>query len=242
MTTEEIQVPENELRITYKTSIPFGVKRIEEILNKFDHITLSGMNSVISKVLLLTEITKLKIHGLHQYNLLETITMELKEENKEKDPDQKAKYLTRFKVELYKEKPSTAPKGFYEAPYTEEEIKKISEVKPPESRGEGDERGRGRGFRGRGRRGGRGRGRFRGGGRGERRGDRSRGRPRGDRPSSTRGQRARPRVERGGERGSERGGTRGGRGRGGRGGRPETATEGRRNIPGLGKGPKSGIN
>ena len=227
MTTEEIQVPENELRITYKTSIPFGVKRIEEILTKFDHITLSGMNSVISKVLLLTEITKLKIHGLHQYNLLETITMELKEENKENDPDQKAKYLTRFKVELYKEKPSTAPKGFYEAPYTEEEIKKISEVKPPETRGEGEERGRGRGFRG--------------GGRGERRGDRGRGRPRGDRPSTTRGQRSRPRVERGGERGGERG--RGGRGRGGRGGqRPETATEGRRNIPGLGKGPKSGIN
>ena len=240
MTTEEIQVPENEMRLTYKTSIPFAVKRIEEILNKFDHITLSGMNSVISKVLLLTEITKLKIHGLHQYNLLETITMELKEENKENDPDQKAKYLTRFKVELYKEKPSTAPKGFYEAPYTEEEIKKISEVKPPETRGEGEERGRGRGFRGRGRRG-RGRGRFRGGGRGERRGDRGRGRPRGDRPSTTRGQRSRPRVERGGERGGERG--RGGRGRGGRGGqRPETATEGRRNIPGLGKGPKSGIN
>ena len=112
MTTEEIQVPENEMRITFKTPIPVAVKRIEEILGKFDHITLSGMNSVISKVLLLTEITKLKIHGLHQYNLIETITMELKEENKENDPDQKARYLTRFKVELYKEKPSTAPKGF----------------------------------------------------------------------------------------------------------------------------------
>ena len=238
MTTEEIQVPENEMRITFKTPIPVAVKRIEEILGKFDHITLSGMNSVISKVLLLTEITKLKIHGLHQYNLIETLTMELKEENKENDPDQRARYITRFKVELYKEKPSNAPKGFYQAPYTEEEIKKISEVKPPENRGDGEERGRGRGFRGRGRRGGRGRGRFRGG-RGERRGERGRGgRPRGDRPSSTRGQRARPRVERGGERGTPRG-----RGRGGIGGqRPETATEGRRNIPGLGKGQKSGIN
>jgi len=237
MNPEENKVPENEIRISVKTPIPPTIKRIEEVLNKFDHIVLSGMNSSISKVLLLTEITKLKTHGLHQYNLIETITMELKEENKEKDPDERVRYLTRFKVELYKEKPKTAPKGFYEAPYTEEQLKKISEVKPPERDGEDRERGRGRGrgFRGRGFRGrGRGRGRGLRGERGERGG---RSRPRGDRPHTERGQRGgRPRGERG-----DRGGLRG-RGRGGRGGRPETAGEQRKNIPGLGKGPKSGIN
>ena len=30
MTTEEIQVPENEMRITYKTPIPVAVKRMKK--------------------------------------------------------------------------------------------------------------------------------------------------------------------------------------------------------------------
>ena len=217
--------PEYEIRVSSRTNVLNGVERVEEAFIKFDNVTLSGINGGISNVLLITEIVKLKIKDLHQYNFIETVTREMKEENKEEEQtDEHPKYFTRFKVELYKKKLDTPPKGsFYEAPYTEEQITKIKEVKPPEggnrpftSRG-----GRGRGGRGRGPRGGRGEGRGRGGPRG------GEGR---DRPNTARGGRGRgrggPRGGRGEGRG--RGGPRGGRGEGrGRGGPRGGRGEGR---------------
>ena len=215
--------PENEIRVSGRTNVLSGVERVEDAFKKFDNVTISGINDGISRVLLITEIVKLKIKDLHQYNLIETITNKVHEENKEQDTDEHPRYLTRFKVELHKNKLSTPPKGaFYEAPYTEEQITKIKEVKPPEggnrpftSRG-----GRGRGGRGRGPRGGRGEGRGRGGPRG------GEGR---DRPNTARGGRGRgrggPRGGRGEGRG--RGGPRGGRGEGrGRGGSRGAKKEG----------------
>ena len=206
--------PENEIRVSGRTNVLSGVERVEEAFKKFENVTISGINDGISKVLLITEIVKLKIKDLHQYNLIETITREVHEENKEQESDEHPRYLTRFKVELYKSKLATPPKGaFYEAPYTEEEITKIKEVKPPEG---------GRPFTGRGR----GRGRGRGGPRGEGRGRGGRGGPRGEgRPNTARGGRGGrgrggPRGEgrgRGGNRGGQRGEGRGGRG-GNRGG------------------------
>ena len=113
---------ENEVRVSGKTNVFRAISRIEEALKKYDHIVLSGINTGISKVLLITEISKIKFPGLHQYNLIETITMEMKDD--EKDEVDSQKFLTRFKVELHKNKPSNPPKGFYQAPYTEEELKK----------------------------------------------------------------------------------------------------------------------
>ena len=223
-TTQErpkTSAPENEIRVSEKTNVLTGVERVEEAFKKFDNVTLSGINNGISKVLLITEIVKLKINDLHQYNLIETIKREVHEENKEEDTDEHPKFLTRFKVELYKNKLDKPPKdSFYEAPYTEEQIKKIKEVKPPErgrdrpntTRGRrGGPRGpRGEG-RGRGPRGPRGEGRGRGGPRGPRGEGRGRGGPRGGRGG--------PRGGRGEGRGG-RGGPRGGRGEG-RGGKPK---------------------
>ena len=202
--------PENEIRVSGRTNVLSGVERVEEAFKKFENVTISGINDGISKVLLITEIVKLKIKDLHQYNLIETITREVHEENKEQESDEHPRYLTRFKVELYKSKLATPPKGaFYEAPYTEEEITKIKEVKPPEGGRPFTGRGRGRG-RGRGGLRGEGRGRGRGGTRGEGR----------DRPNTARG--GRGGRGRGGSRGEGRGRGRGGQrgeGRGGRGGR-----------------------
>ena len=206
--------PENEIRVSGRSNVLHSVERVEEAFKKFDNVTLSGINEGISKVLLITEIAKLKIKGLHQYNLIETIKKEMKEENQEEESDERPRFLTRFKVELYKKKLDTPPKdAFYEAPYTEEEIKKIAEVKPPEGGrpNTGGPRGRGRGGRG-----GRGRGRGRGGPRGEGRGrggPRGEGRGRGGPRGEGRG-RGGPRGE-GRGRGGPRGEGRGGRGRGG---------------------------
>ena len=123
-------VPENEIRVSGRSNVLKTVERVEEAFKKFDNVTLSGINDGISKVLLITEITKLKIKDLHQYNLIETIKKEMKEENKEEEEsDERPRFLTRFKVELYKKKLDKPPKGsFYEAPYTEEQITKIKEV------------------------------------------------------------------------------------------------------------------
>ena len=207
-------VPENEIRVSNQTHVLKGVSRVEEAFKKFDHVIISGINTGISKVLLITEIVKLKVPDLHQYNLIETIKTEKHEEDNEDKTDDNPRYSTRFKVELHKNKLSSIPKGsFYEAPYTKEEVEKISSVKPPErkgrpqtsgprgggyyNRGRGEGRGRGRGGdRPRTTRGGEGRGR---GGRGEHRGrgeGRGRGRGRDEHREEHRGE-GRPRGGRG---------------------------------------------
>ena len=156
MTTpqEKPQIPENEIRVGIKTNVFNTIERIEQVFKTFDHIVISGLNDGISKVLLITEITKLKFEGLHQYNLIETIITEMKDEGKDqKDEEEHKRYMTRFKVELYKAKPSTEPKGFYQAPYSHEEFTKLAELKAQENHDDnrkGGDRPRG-GFRGRGR-------------------------------------------------------------------------------------------
>ena len=115
-------VPENEIRVSYQTPVLRGVDRVVDAFKKFDNVTLTGINSGISKVLLITEIVKLKVPDLHQYNLIETIKTEKHEEDNEDQADDNPRYSTRFKVELHKNKLSSVPKGaFYEAPYTKEE-------------------------------------------------------------------------------------------------------------------------
>lgn len=166
--TEKSNTPENEIRVSDKTNIINGVERVEEAFKKFDKVTLSGINNDISKVFLIIGIVKLKILGLHQYNFIETIKTEKKEEANENKSEDNQKYSTRFKVELHKNKLSSPPKGsYYEAPYSEDEVKKILSVKPQERLGKPltSRGGRGGFFRG-GRGGGRGEGRGRGGGRG----------------------------------------------------------------------------
>ena len=195
--------PENEIRVSGQTNVLKGVERVEQALTKFDNVTLSGINTGISKVLLITEIIKLKNDNLHQYNFIETITREVKEENKqEEESEERPRFLTRFKVELYKTKPASAPKGsFYEAPYTPEQIQKIKNVKPPERPQTTGGRGRG-GPRGRGERGGRGAPRGRGEGRGRGRGE-GRGRGRGEGRGRGRGGKPGERGGKGGEKKTE---------------------------------------
>ena len=237
-------VPENEIRVSYQTPVLKGVERVEDALKKFDNVTLTGINSGISRVLLITEIIKLKVPNLHQYNLIETIKTEKHEEDNEDKSDDNPRYSTRFKVELHKKKLESVPKGaFYEAPYTEDEVKKISSVKPPERKGRPMTARGGRGFyrggRGEGR-GGRGRGEGRGGrGEGRPRTGRGEGRGRGRGEGRPRGGRGEGRGRGGRGEGRPRGGRGEGRGRGGRGSehREERRGEGRgRGGRGEGRG------
>ena len=104
------QIPENEIRVGGRTSVFNTIATIEEVFKKFDNIVISGLNEGISKVLLITEITRLKFEGLHQYNLIETITTEMRDEERGQGEEERKRYMTRFKVELYKKKPTSALK------------------------------------------------------------------------------------------------------------------------------------
>jgi len=207
------QGPENEIRVSFKTDVLRAVERAAAAFNTFEVVKFSAINSGISKLILIVEITKIKLEGLHQVNHLETLVKERIDESNEK----RQGYLTAFKIELSKTKPSTIPTGYmYQAPYTTEHVEAVRSVKtedrePEEGRRGGFGRGRGRGFgrgRGRGGRGRGGRGRGRGGLEGEARTGLE-GENRGEVRTENRGE---VRTENRGEfRGSERG-FRGGRG------------------------------
>jgi Alba len=244
-TRKEHTGPENEIRVSFKTDVLRAVERAAAAFQNHEVVKFSAINTGISKLILIVEITKIKIEGLHQLNHLETLS----KERVDNEGKQRVSYLTAFKVELWNTKPKTVPAGYiYQAPYTKEHIEAVKSVKSepredgPQRGGRGRGRGRGRGgFRGRGRggfRGGRktstdsqgergGRGRGRGRGRGGFRGGRgSRGGFEGQRGGfeGSRGGRGGFEGSRGGFEGSRggfegsRGGFEGGRGsRGGRG-------------------------
>merc|ERR1712032_1118220 len=236
------QLPENEIRVSAKTDVKGAVERIEKAFEKFDHVKLSGINSGISKLIVILEITKVKCEGLHQINMVETLTSQAN------DGSDRQRYSTAYRAELHKQKPKTIPTGyFYQAPYTKEHIEAVKAVEVNTENREGERPRGGMRGRGRGMRGGRGRGRgmrgnrggnegFRGGdregfrGNDERGRGRGRGAPRGDGEGFRGGDRqfrGGDREFRGGDREGFRGGdrdgfrgSRGGRGapRGGRGG------------------------
>merc|ERR1712032_1517519 len=200
--------------------------RIEKAFETFDHVKLSGINSGISKLIVILEITKVKLENLHQINLVETLTSE------SNDGSDRQRYSTAYRAELHKAKPKSIPTGyFYQAPYSKEHIEAVKAVKVQtdnnEDRPRGEFRGRGRGMRGgrggegqrgefvqrggfgergsRGNRGSRGRGE-RGRGRGGFRGNRG-----GDGERRGRGGFEGNRGSRGGDRGAPRGGRGGSR-------------------------------
>jgi hypothetical protein len=149
--------PENEIRVSFKTDVLRAVERAAEAFKTNEVVKFSAINTGISKLILIVEITKIKIEALHQINHLETLTKE--KEDSEGKP--RTSYLTAFKVELWNKKP-TVPAGYiYQAPYTKEHIEAVkavkSEVREQSSfrGGRGGRGGRGRGFGGRGGRGGR---------------------------------------------------------------------------------------
>jgi len=53
--------PENLILVSVKTDVVNAVDRAVEAIKKHEFVTLSGLNSGISKLILIAEITKLKI-------------------------------------------------------------------------------------------------------------------------------------------------------------------------------------
>lgn len=180
--------PANEIRVGYRTRVSNVVSYAEKLLkeNNVKTLNFSAVGGSIGTLVNVVEILKLNTPGLYQQNRIATIAYQSVED---KNVERQRLY-PKFETILSVEKPAKEGEG-YQAPLTEEERKKIQEIKEKgrELRRRGGFRG-GRGSRGRGRNFGRGR--------------RGYGRPRGMRGGF------RPRGMRGGFRGS-----RGMRGRGG---------------------------
>ena len=62
--------PNNEIKISELTDVHETIDFIMELLTKknYETIVISGLNKAIKKVVLITEIIKSKIPGLHQIN------------------------------------------------------------------------------------------------------------------------------------------------------------------------------
>ena len=128
------RTPENEIRVTPGTNIERAVSRVEEALKTYDKILFSAINAGIPNLVFIVEICKVKLGGLHQANIIET----LKSSSKSQDGtnvDGKERISTRFRIELTKSKPVLEKGAFYQAPYSEETVKEIMEVKSEQREG-----------------------------------------------------------------------------------------------------------
>lgn len=159
------QGPENEIKVSFKTDVLRAVERASEAFKNNEVVKFSAINSGISKLILIVEITKIKIEDLHQVNSIETLTKESEQGQEGGNEGGRTQYLTAFRVELSKNKPTNIATGYiYQAPYTKEHIEAVRSVKNEADDSEGFRGGRGFGRGGRGRggrgfgRGGRGRG------------------------------------------------------------------------------------
>ena len=67
--------PNNEIKISEMTDVHETIDFIMELFTKknYDTIIISGLNKAIKKVVLITEIIKSKIPGLHQLNEINSI-------------------------------------------------------------------------------------------------------------------------------------------------------------------------
>ena len=82
--------PNNEIKISEMTDVHETIDFIMELFTKknYDTIIISGLNKAIKKVVLITEIIKSKIPGLHQLNEINSIYKQNNDDiNKEMNSD-----------------------------------------------------------------------------------------------------------------------------------------------------------
>ena len=195
--------PANDIRIGFRSRVGSVISYCEKLLkeNNLRTLNFSAVGGSIGTLVNVVEVLKMTTPGLYQTNRIATISYQSVEEG---GNVQNQKLYPKLEVVLSLDKPSTSGEGFQEV-LSEEERKKLLELRD-KRRAEREKEG---GFR----RGGRGRGPMRGG-RPPMRGGRGRPPMRGGRPPM-RGRGGRPPMR--GGRG--RPNFRGGRGRQQRGGR-----------------------
>jgi DNA-binding protein len=112
---------ENLVKISTKTNVRGVIRYIVELFNVKNHdsVTISGLNQAISNVVLVAEVVKTQILGLHQVNTIDCIIM-----NSNDQSDDTQRRTPKLEIVLCKNEPQVKTSG-YQKPYSESEIKTI---------------------------------------------------------------------------------------------------------------------
>ena len=128
-TTETLQTPEkkeneNLVKISARTNVKGVIRYIVELFKtkNFDFVQISGLNQAISHVVLVAEVVKTQVLGLHQVNTIDCLIL-----NSTENTGGKEEYIRRtpkLEIILSKNEPKVKTSG-YQKPYSESEIKNI---------------------------------------------------------------------------------------------------------------------
>ena len=117
---QQTRETENIVRLSSRTNVRGVIKYIVDLFNEKKHefVTISGLNQAISNVVLVAEVVKTQILGLHQTNTIDCVVMA-------GDGDQERERRTpKLEIILSKIEPTTKTSG-YQKPYSESEVKAI---------------------------------------------------------------------------------------------------------------------
>ena len=123
--------PNNEIKISELTDVHETIDFIMELLTKknYETIIISGLNKAIKKVVLITEIIKSKIPGLHQINEINSIYKQSNDNINKEFNNENA--MPRMSIKLTFIEPSQEEKNNmgYQRPLNAKEASMISKYK-----------------------------------------------------------------------------------------------------------------
>lgn len=147
-------ISQNEIRITtqgrMRNYISYGMSLLEE--NGHDEISIKAMGRAINKTVMVVELIKRRVGGLHQNTVTESVDITDTWEPLEEGllPLETTRHVSMITVTLSKKPLDTSSPG-YQPPIPAEEVKPAFDYDHEESYPPGRGRGRGGGRRGRGR-------------------------------------------------------------------------------------------
>ena len=122
--------PQNEIKISELTDVHETINFIIELFTKknYDTIIISGLNKAIKKVVLITEIIKSKIPGLHQIKEINSLNINNDDENNIMNND---KSMPRMSIKLTFIEPTSEEKKDmgYQRPLNVLEVNMINKYK-----------------------------------------------------------------------------------------------------------------
>ncbi|KAF8664807.1 hypothetical protein HU200_054533 [Digitaria exilis] len=150
----ETPISQNEIRITtqgrMRNYISYGMSLLEE--NGHDEISIKAMGRAINKTVMVVELIKRRVGGLHQNTVTESVDITDTWEPLEEGllPLETTRHVSMITVTLSKKPLDTSSPG-YQPPIPAKEVKPAFDYDHEESYPPGRGRGRGGGRRGRGR-------------------------------------------------------------------------------------------
>jgi DNA-binding protein len=113
---------ENIVRLSSRSNVRGVIKYIVDLFNsnRHDFVTISGLNQAISNVVLVAEVIKTQIPGLHQTNTIDCVVMTTDRQGNEGVERRTPK----LEIVLARTEPTNKTNG-YQRPYTQQEVQAI---------------------------------------------------------------------------------------------------------------------